>query len=128
MAIVGTVALLVALVALCGYFLYRSIPGTGSASESVNASEVAAEPVDTTETGALYIDVVGESTSVFVRVPGGDVLLDQEVVQGDSVHYRENTDGLEVAIGDPTAVELYVNGEPRDVSDRDPGYSFTLNP
>ena len=68
MAIVGTVALLVALVALCGYFLYRSIPGTGSASEGVNASGVAAEPVDTTETGALYSDVVGESTSVFVRV------------------------------------------------------------
>ena len=31
-------------------------------------------------------------------------------------------------VGDPTAVEVYVNGDQRDISDRDPGHSFTLKP
>ncbi|MEU3019861.1 MULTISPECIES: RodZ domain-containing protein [unclassified Nocardiopsis] len=127
MAIVGAVALLVALVALGGYFLYQSLPGNG-ASASVNASEAAAESVDPDDMGALYIRVVGESSDVFVRVPGGDVLLDQELTQGSSVTYPDNEAGLEVTIGDPTAVEVYVNGGLRDVSDRSPGHSFTLKP
>ena len=127
MAIVGAVALLVTLVALGGYFLYRSLPGTGG-SVSANASEAAAEPVDSDEMGVLYIRVVGESSNVFVRVPGGDVLMDQELSQGNSVHYRENTEGLEVTLGDPGAVEVYVNGTERDVSDRESGHSFTLAP
>ncbi|WP_017604211.1 RodZ domain-containing protein [Nocardiopsis alkaliphila] len=127
MAIVGAVALLVMLVALGGYFLYRALPGTGG-SVSANASEAAAEPVDSDEMGALYIRVVGESAKVFVRIPGGDVLMDQELSQGNSVHYRENTEGLEVTISDPAAVEVYVNGTAQDISDRDPDHSFTLNP
>ncbi|WP_211715152.1 RodZ domain-containing protein [Nocardiopsis sp. MG754419] len=127
MAIVGAVMLLITLVALGGYFLYRSLPST-AAGVSANASEAVAAPVDSDEMGALYIRVVGESSTVFVRVPGGDVLLDQELVQGNSVHYRENAQGLEVAIGDPAAVEVYVNGDHQDISDRDAGHSFTLNP
>ncbi|MGW5876805.1 RodZ domain-containing protein [Nocardiopsis terrae] len=127
MAIVGAVVLLVTLVALGGYFLYRSLPGTGD-SVSANASEAAAEGVDTDEMGVLFIRVVGESSDVFVRVPGGDVLLDQELAQGHSVNYPDNTDGLEVSIGDPAAVEVYVNGTQRDISDRSPGHTFTLNP
>lgn len=127
MAIVGAVLLLVTLVALGGYFLYRSLPGTGT-GVSANASEAAAEPVASDDMGALYIRVVGESSDVFVRVPGGDVLLDQELQQGNSVHYPDNAQGLEVTIGDPSAVEVYVNGVEQDVSDRDPDHGFTLNP
>lgn len=126
MAIVGAVVLLVALVALGGYFLYQSLPdGEGV---SVNASEAAAESVDPADMGVLHIRVVGESSDVFVRVPGGDVLLDQELTQGSSVTYPDNDEGLEVTIGDPTAVEVHVNGAPRDVSDRSPGHTFTLKP
>ena len=127
MAIVGAVVLLVTLVALGGYFLYRAIPGTGT-SVSANASEAAAEGVDADEMGVLYIRVVGDSSKVFVRVPGGDVLLDQELTQGSSVNYPDNANGLEVTIGDPTAVEVYVNGSQRDISDRQPAHSFTLKP
>jgi hypothetical protein len=127
MAIVGAVVLLVTLVALGGYFLYRALPGTGT-SVSANASEAAADAVESDEMGVLYIRVVGESSKVFVRVPGGDVLLDQELTQGSSVNYPDNANGLEVTIGEPTAVEVYVNGDHRDISDRDPGHSFTLKP
>ena len=119
--------LLVTLVALGGYFLYRSLPGTDT-SVSANASEAAAEGVDADEMGVLHIQVVGESTDVFVRVPGGDVLLDQELSQGSSVSYPDNTNGLEVTVADPAAVEVYVNGEQRDISGHESNYSFTLQP
>jgi hypothetical protein len=127
MAIVGAVLLLVTLVALGGYFLYRAIPGTGT-SVSANASEASTEGVDADEMGVLHIRVVGESSKVFVRVPGGDVLLDQELIQGSSVDYPDNANGLEVTIGDPTAVEVYVNGTQRDLSDTEPEHAFTLKP
>ncbi|GAB3742072.1 RodZ domain-containing protein [Nocardiopsis nanhaiensis] len=127
MAIVGVVMLLVTLVALGGYFLYRSLPGTDT-SVSANASEAAADGADAEDMGVLHIRVVGESSDVFVRVPGGDVLLDQELSQGSSVDYPDNDNGLEVTIADPAAVEVYVSGEQRDISEHESDYSFTLQP
>ncbi|GAB2480671.1 RodZ domain-containing protein [Nocardiopsis aegyptia] len=126
MAIVGAVVLLVALVALGGYFLYRSLPGTGT-SVSANASEASSAGEDERDMGALYIRVIGESSNVFVRVPGGDVLHDQVIRQGGSINFADAGEGLEVTIDDPGAVEVFVNGEQRDVSDQDAGYSFTIS-
>ncbi|RKS06906.1 hypothetical protein DFP74_2556 [Nocardiopsis sp. Huas11] len=127
MAIVGAVVLLVVLIALGGYFLYRSLPGTGP-SVSANASEAASSAGDEArDMGALYIRVIGESSNVFVRIPGGDVLHDQVIRQGGSINFADAGEGLEVAIDDPSAVEVFVNGELRDVSDEDPGYSFTIS-
>ena len=126
MAIVGAVVLLVALVALGGYFLYRSLPGTNT-SVSANASEASVDGERPENMGALYIQVVGESSDVFVRVPGGDVLLDYELKQGQSVNYNDAEEGLEVIIEDPTAVEVFVHGEEQDISDQDADHSFTID-
>lgn len=126
MAIVGAVVLLVALVALGGYFLYQSLPGTNT-SVSANASETSVDGEEPENMGALYIQVVGESSNVFVRVPGGDVLLDYDLKQGQSVNYNDAEDGLEVTIEDPTAVEVFVHGEEHDVSDQDAEHSFTID-
>jgi hypothetical protein len=126
MAIVGAVVLLAVLIALGGYFLYRSLPGTGT-SVSANASEASSSDEGSRDMGALYVRVIGESSNVFVRIPGGDVLHDQEIRQGGSINFAEAGEGLEVTIEDPGAVEVFVNGEPRDVSDQEPGYSFTIS-
>ncbi|GAA1007129.1 MULTISPECIES: RodZ domain-containing protein [Nocardiopsidaceae] len=126
MAIVGAVLLLVTLLALGGFFLYRSLPGNG-ASVSANASGTAAESEEPENMGVLHIRVTGESSDVFVRIPGGDVLLDQEVTQGQSVNYASAEGGLEVTIGDPSAVEVFVHGNRRDIADREPGHSFTID-
>ncbi|SHJ75780.1 hypothetical protein SAMN05421803_10994 [Nocardiopsis flavescens] len=124
-AIVGAVVLLVTMLALGGFFLYRSLPGNSGSSVSANASGAAAE--DATPEGAFYVRVIGESSRVFVRVPGGDVLHDQEVRQGSSITYAEIPEGgIEVTIGDPSAVELFVNGSERDIADRGADYSFTV--
>ncbi|WP_017571030.1 DUF4115 domain-containing protein [Nocardiopsis halotolerans] len=124
MAIVGAVALLVTLLALGGFFLYQSLPGT---SVSANASGTSADGEETSDMGVLYIRVIGESSDVFVRVPGGDVLMDDTMTQGQSVNYPTAEKGLEVTIGDPGAVEVFVDGEERDLSERGPDFSFTID-
>lgn len=73
---------------------------------------------------ALYIRVVGESSDVLVRVPGGEVLIDTTMTQGEYVSYDKPR--MDVTLGDPSAVEVYVNGEPKDVSNEEPGYTFTV--
>ncbi|MDE3723929.1 MULTISPECIES: RodZ domain-containing protein [Nocardiopsis] len=114
------------MLALGGFFLYQSLPGNSGSSVSANASGAAAE--GETPKGAFYVRVIGESSRVFVRVPGGDVLHDQDVRQGSSLRYADIPEGgLEVTIGDPSAVELYVNGSERDIADRGPDYSFTID-
>lgn len=125
MAIVGALVLFVTLVVLGGYFLYRSLPGN-SGVVVPNASSASAEPADRDEMGVLYIRVIGESSNVFVRIPGGDVLTDQEIRQGHSVNYTDADSGLEVTIEDPAAVEVYVHGEKRDLSGEEGGYSFSV--
>ncbi|WP_116244592.1 RodZ domain-containing protein [Nocardiopsis sp. FIRDI 009] len=127
MAIVGAVLLLVALVALGGYFLYRSLPSDG-ASVSANASGASSDGEEPENMGVLYVRVIGESSNVFVRIPGGDVLHDQVIRQGSSITYAEAPEGgLEVTIEDPSAVEVFVNGNQRDISDRSEGYTFTID-
>jgi len=43
------------------------------------------------------------------------------------VNYTTAEGGLEVTVEDPTAVEVFVNGEERDLSDRDPEFSFSID-
>lgn len=126
MAIVLAVVLLVGMVGLGVFFFYRSLPSTDS-SVNANASEASVEEERPENLGALYIQVVGESSNVHVREPGGDVLLDYELRQGQSVNYTSAEGGLEVTVGDPAAVEVFVHGEERDLSDRDPEFSFSID-
>ncbi|WP_082127112.1 RodZ domain-containing protein [Allosalinactinospora lopnorensis] len=123
MAMAGVVVLFITLVALGGYFLYRSLPGNGDVvvhDQSDSSVDAKAEAV---ESKALHIRVIGESSEVLVRVPGGDVLVDADMEQGQYVAYDQAE--LDVTISDPSAVEVHVNGERMDISGEEPGYSFS---
>ncbi|RNL85841.1 RodZ domain-containing protein [Halostreptopolyspora alba] len=126
MAMASAAAVLVTLVALGGFFLYRSLPGNSDAvvAPESGAQADAQSQSDAIDSHALHIVVVGQSSEVVVRVPGGDVLTDTEMTDGEYVSYDQEE--LEVTIGEPSAVEVHVNGEPLDISDEDPGYSFTV--
>ncbi|WP_184585347.1 DUF4115 domain-containing protein [Lipingzhangella halophila] len=125
MAMASVVVLLITLVALGGYFLYRSLPGNTDAVVNPDASSQAGaqSQADAVESHVLHIVVVGESSEVLVRVPGGEVLTDTEMEDGEHVSFDQPK--LDVTIGDPAAVEVHVNGEPKDISGEEPGYSFT---
>ncbi|KUP98173.1 RodZ domain-containing protein [Thermobifida cellulosilytica] len=127
MAIAGAIVLLVILVVLGGYFFYRSLPGN---SEVLVPNQSGAQPESSSpgtaaeDFKALHIRVVGEASDVLVRVPGGDVLIDTTMTKGEYVSYDEPR--MDVTLGTPSAVEVHVNGEPKDVSQEEPGYTFTV--
>ncbi|GLU49757.1 hypothetical protein Nans01_41080 [Nocardiopsis ansamitocini] len=115
--------LLITLVALGGYFFYRSLPGNGDRVVPNESSALATTKTDIGDMQVLYIRVVGEASEVLVRVPGGEVLTDTTMTKGQHVTYARPR--LDVTIGDPAAVEVYVNGRPKDVSGEAPDYTFT---
>lgn len=115
--------LLVILVVLGGYFFYRSLPNSDDVVVPGDSGALAAPDTDATAMKTLYIRVTGESSDVLVRIPGGKVLLDTTMVRGQHVSYAEPK--MDVTLGEPSAVEVYVNGDPRDVSGEESGYTFT---
>jgi hypothetical protein len=84
--------------------LYALISKHGSGS----AAGVQAPPA------ALTIEVTGAQCLVFVRRPGGEVLVNQTLSSGQTVHFEGPP--FDVVVGDATAVKVYVNGRPRPVS------------
>lgn len=60
---------------------------------------------------ALLIRVTGTRCLVFVRRPGGDVLVNTTLTSGQSVRF----DGppFDVVLGDASAATVYVRGVPR---------------
>lgn len=59
----------------------------------------------------LTIIVTGPKCSVFVRVPGGDILVNRNLVRGQSVRFDEQQ--LSVVLSDGGAAQVYVNGHRR---------------
>ena len=69
------------------------------------ASATPAAPV------TLTVTVTGAKCQVFVRVPGGDILVNRSLVRGQSVRFDEQN--LSVVLGDGGAAQVYVNGKQR---------------
>ncbi len=121
LGIAAAIALFVVLVGLGVFFLYNSLPGQ-AAGPATDTPPAAAEEAGEADGSVLYIKVVGQASDVLVRVPGGEVLTDQSMTQGQYLSYDQAQ--LEVTLGDPEAVEVHVNGELMDLSDAEEGYTF----
>lgn len=113
LAIAGAVLLVLALVVLGGFFLYRSVTGTGAASMPGGDEETMADTETEEELGALHMRVTGSSVDILVRIAGGEVLTDTTMSTGEYVTFDESQ--LEVTLSDPGAVEVLVHGEPHDM-------------
>jgi len=123
-AIAAAVALFVVLVALGGFFLYNSLPGNASPAQPSAPAADSAEEVGEGDDSVLYIKVVGDSSDVLVRIPGGEVLTDTTMTQGQYLSYDH--DAMDVTVSDPEAVDVYVNGELKDLSEAEAGKSFLV--
>ncbi|GIH28975.1 hypothetical protein Aph01nite_72850 [Acrocarpospora phusangensis] len=90
---------------------------TDAASEPVRLSTsptptaAATTPTAEAETPTLEIVCLAERCPVFVRVPGGDILTDQDLGQGQRVRHFE--DDLEVVLDDAGTVQVLENGKER---------------
>ncbi|WP_141957178.1 hypothetical protein [Actinoallomurus bryophytorum] len=72
------------------------------------AASASATPVASV---TLTVTVTGAKCQVFVRVPGGDILVNRSLVRGQSVRFDEQS--LSVVLGDGSAAQVYVNGRLR---------------
>lgn len=79
-------------------------PPRGPATASASAS---ATPAALT----LVLTVTGPKCQVFVRVPGGDILVNRSLLRGQSVRFDEQK--LSIVLGDASAARVYVNGKLR---------------
>ncbi len=59
----------------------------------------------------VAVTVTGPRCPIFVRVPGGDILVNSVLVRGRSVSFYDQR--LSVVLGDASAARVYVNGRLR---------------
>lgn len=136
MIAVGAVVLLLVLIGVAVFALRNALDtkpsapsgtktsqaATGSASGTNAATSTAAgtrsgQPQPTRSGGAvattptLQLNVTGEKSRVFVRIPGGDVLLDDVLTHGRHAEFDQAA--LDVVIYDGGAVRVIVNGKQR---------------
>jgi hypothetical protein len=72
----------------------------------------------------LAIIVTGPKCPVFVQVPGGDILVNRNLVRGQSVRFEEQR--LSVVLGDGGAAQVYVNGHLRPPGEAGRRVAFTV--
>ncbi len=119
--------LVLVLLATGGYALYSVL--TGAKQEAVAETEsragrasVVRQPApsasrqDSSGAPTLRLTVTGERSYVSVQLPDGKALLNKTLRGGSTVRFDRPR--LEVTIGDPDAVRVWVEGERRDSKNR----------
>lgn len=77
----------------------------------------------TTAAPTLQLNVTGAKSRVFVRIPGGDVLLDDTLTHGRHAEFDQAS--LDVVIYDAGAVRVVVNGKQRPMGKSGQRLQFT---
>jgi hypothetical protein len=95
--------------------------GSGTRSKPPPASPTTAPQAAPT----LQLDVTGGSSRVFVRIPGGDVLLDDTLGHGRHAEFDQSA--LDVVIYDGGAVQVTVNGKQRPLGKSGQRVQFTAH-
>jgi hypothetical protein len=124
LAIIGVLVLL----AIGGRALFGSLnteaePVTQATPDAVRTPT--ASPQLTGDPPTIMIECRQDlCATVFVRVPGGDVLLDREMAKGERVAFEDEK--LDVVLNDSASVGVEENGEPRPQGDPGERESFTV--
>jgi hypothetical protein len=72
----------------------------------------------------MTLTVTGASCQVFVRVPGGDILVNRSLTRGQSIRFDEQR--LSVVLSDASAARVYVNGRLRPLGKPGERVAFTV--
>lgn len=150
MIAVGAVVLLLVLIGLAVFALRNALttkpaePGDSKKSQAatVQTSGSGGAPSTATQSGGprpthsktsadpasvptLRLDVTGAKSRVFVRIPGGDVLLDDTLTHGRRAEFDQSA--LDVVIDDGGAVKVRVNGKQRPTGGPGQRLQFTAH-
>lgn len=142
MIAVGAVVLLLVLIGVAVFALRNALTTKPSAPGQTKsqAATVATTPADGKPSAAqsgqptsnghdaaaaptLQLSVTGAQSRVFVRIPGGDVLLDDTLTHGR--HAEFNQPALDVVIYDAGAVKVVVDGKQRPMGQSGQREQFT---
>ncbi|GIH46421.1 hypothetical protein [Microbispora rosea] len=117
LALVGLVAVLLLAVIVVGARALLSTfgseePASGAASTSSARPSAApsAEP-STPRVPTVRVVCRADRCPVFVRVPGGDVLIDRDLARGEEASYFQPE--LDVVLDDASTVQIFENGTVR---------------
>ncbi|MCG5217595.1 DUF4115 domain-containing protein [Streptosporangium sp. KLBMP 9127] len=114
LALAGLVILaLVALIAVGVRALFNSLDSAATPAATPSAVvPPASAPQQSVRPSTLLVECRQEQCpKVFVRIPGGDVLLDREMAMGERATFDDEK--LDVVLTDGSAVHIEVNGESR---------------
>lgn len=121
------IATVVALAIIGGYSLYFALNNAspkGRVSAGTASVQPSSSPTTTGPPPALIIRVTGDSCNVFVGVPEGVVLANEQHNRGDVLTYDEPL--LSVVVSDGSAVEVTINGEVQPPSEPGQRQTFTV--
>ncbi|MDF5757481.1 hypothetical protein [Spongiactinospora sp. TRM90649] len=121
--IIGLAVLTVLALAVLGV---RALIGSSSetATETATPTPPPSASVRPSAPPTVYIECRRETCgTVFVRVPGGDVLLDRELTDGERAVFGEEE--LDVVLSDGSAVVVEVNGRARPPGEPGERVAFT---
>jgi hypothetical protein len=118
------IAALVCLATFAGYRIWDETRGRPSSRHAQPSSRhgrpsVSAAPATVT----LSVTVTGAKCQVFVRVPGGDILVNRSFTRGQSLRFDEQR--LSVVLSDGGAARVYVNGHLRPPGEPGRRVAFT---
>lgn len=121
------ISTVVALAIIGGYSLYFALDTAspdGKVSSQTASGAPSPPPSPTGPPPAVTIKVTGDSCNVFVGVPAGTVLVNEEHKRGDVLTYDEPL--LSVVVSDGSAVEVTINGELQPPSQPGERQTFTV--
>ena len=143
----GAVVLLLVLIGVAVFALRDALatkPSAPSGAEKSSAQSHAATGADASANAAgspvshaprssgpakaaptLQLSVTGARSRVFVRIPGGDVLLDDTLTRGRHAEFDQNE--LDVVVYDGGAVQITVNGKRRPMASSGQRVQFTAH-
>ncbi|WP_182881975.1 MULTISPECIES: hypothetical protein [unclassified Microbispora] len=116
LALVGlAVVLLLAVIVIGGRALFSTF-GSGQSGDpaAVASSSPAARPsaaASPPSVPTVRVVCQADRCPVFVRVPGGDVLVDRDLARGEQASYFDPE--LDVVLDDASTVEVFTNGAAR---------------
>jgi hypothetical protein len=73
----------------------------------------------------IYVECLAELCPVFLRIPGGDILVDRDLTRGEKATYFEPR--IDVVLGDAATVRVLVNGEERKRGGEGERQTFTVS-
>ncbi|GLX00338.1 hypothetical protein Misp02_44240 [Microtetraspora sp. NBRC 16547] len=113
LVLIGLVVLLALAVVAVGAKSLMTVLGSDDAGAAVATPRASggASSSASTRTATVQIVCSADRCPVFVRIPGGDVLMDRDMTRGEQASYFEPE--LDVVLGDASTVTVLENGTQR---------------